>query len=119
MEFTEPKAPFKDFKTELTCKTLYKVEEMETLFEGVQKFSFDTETSGLNPLQARVIGFSFSTDGKSGYYIPLKHKEDKNADPKCLDFIVDKIKSCKCVLMYGLQQTLYRMQPYILFIVHH
>ncbi len=35
--------------------------------------AFDTETTGLNPHTDSLVGFSFSMDGKSGYYVPLSH----------------------------------------------
>lgn len=35
--------------------------------------AFDTETTGLDPRQERLVGFSFSTDGKTGYYVPIAH----------------------------------------------
>lgn len=35
--------------------------------------AFDTETTGLDPLHDRLVGFSFSTDGMNGYYIPMSH----------------------------------------------
>jgi DNA polymerase-1 len=35
----------------------------------------DTETSSLNPLEAKLIGISFSYDSNKACYIPLDHKE--------------------------------------------
>lgn len=35
--------------------------------------AFDTETTGLDPHSDTLVGFSFSTDGKSGYYVPMAH----------------------------------------------
>ncbi|MFH0710234.1 MAG: DNA polymerase I [Pseudomonadota bacterium] len=35
--------------------------------------AFDTETTGLNPHIDSLVGFSFSMDGESGYYVPLSH----------------------------------------------
>jgi len=35
--------------------------------------AFDTETTGLNPHTDTLVGFSFSMDGTSGYYVPLSH----------------------------------------------
>lgn len=34
----------------------------------------DTETTGLDPMQAELVGISLSMDGQNGYYIPLAHK---------------------------------------------
>lgn len=35
--------------------------------------AFDTETTGLDPRSDRLVGFSFSWDGKNGYYVPMAH----------------------------------------------
>lgn len=35
--------------------------------------AFDTETTGLDPQHDRLVGFSFSTDEKTGYYVPISH----------------------------------------------
>ena len=35
--------------------------------------SFDTETTGLDPVQAALVGISLAVDGDTGYYIPLNH----------------------------------------------
>lgn len=35
--------------------------------------AFDTETTGLDPTKDHLVGFSFSNDGKTGYYVPMMH----------------------------------------------
>lgn len=35
--------------------------------------AFDTETTGLDPTKDHLVGFSFSIDGKTGYYVPMMH----------------------------------------------
>ncbi|MFZ2889493.1 DNA polymerase I, partial [Sulfuricurvum sp.] len=35
--------------------------------------AFDTETTGLDPTKDHLVGFSFSTDTKTGYYVPMMH----------------------------------------------
>ena len=51
--------------------------------------SIDTETSSLNPLEAELIGISFSYAPNEAYYIPLGHKKIK-----CLnkELVLKKIK---------------------------
>ncbi|MGZ8547140.1 MAG: DNA polymerase I [Sulfuricurvum sp.] len=43
-----------------------------TISEG-SMVAFDTETTGLNPNTDSLVGFSFSMDGKTGYYVPMAH----------------------------------------------
>ncbi|MEM1011983.1 MAG: DNA polymerase I, partial [Planctomycetota bacterium] len=35
-------------------------------------FAFDTETDGLGAMSSELIGMSFSWEGRSGYYLPIK-----------------------------------------------
>ena len=37
------------------------------------EFAFDTETTGLNPLEAEIVGISFATQPGLAAYLPLKH----------------------------------------------
>jgi DNA polymerase-1 len=36
--------------------------------------AFDTETTGLNPMQAELVGFSLSTEQGEACYVPLQHR---------------------------------------------
>ena len=36
------------------------------------KFSFDTETTSVDPLKAEVVGYSFSWEGGEAYYLPVR-----------------------------------------------
>ncbi len=44
---------------------------------------FDTETTGLNPLTAELVGIAFSWEAQKGYYIPFP--EDKNEAQKIIE----------------------------------
>ena len=68
-----------DWNKDLNCILVKNYKELKyLLFEKYKdaKFcGFDTETTGLNPLdsEANLVGFSFSYDGKNGYYVPINH----------------------------------------------
>ena len=51
--------------------------------------SVDTETSSLNPLEADLLGISFSYEKNKACYIPLSHKNVKGLDK---DLVLKKIK---------------------------
>ncbi len=51
--------------------------------------SIDTETSSLNPLEAELIGISFSYASNEAYYIPLGHKSVKGLNKR---LVLKKIK---------------------------
>lgn len=38
-------------------------------------FAVDTETTSTDPLQARLVGFSFATDAGAGWYLPVGHAD--------------------------------------------
>lgn len=40
--------------------------------EEARVFSFDTETTDIDPMLAEIIGVSFSTQAHEGYYLPIK-----------------------------------------------
>ncbi len=51
--------------------------------------SVDCETTSLNPINAELVGVSFSHDINEAYYIPVAHKNVKSLDK---EFVVKKIK---------------------------
>ena len=54
------------------------------------EIAVDTETSSLDPHQAKLVGISFSTKIGKACYIPIGHKEGKNLEEKK---VIKKIKS--------------------------
>lgn len=48
-----------------------KQRELALQLSKEESFSFDTETTGLDALQAELVGISFSTKAFEGYYIPV------------------------------------------------
>lgn len=61
--------------------------ELENVFnQNVGKpVAFDTETTGLDFEKDHTVGFSFSWDGVTGYYVPIRHSRKEwniNCDPK-------------------------------------
>ena len=47
--------------------------ELINLLKTAKTFAFDTETNGLNPMLAQLVGISFSTAPGQAYYIPVGH----------------------------------------------
>jgi len=48
-----------------------KIKELAETLSGLKEFCFDTETTGLNFLDAEIVGLSFSFKPHEGYYVPL------------------------------------------------
>ena len=79
----------KKVKKNTNIKKSYKVINKEIDFDNLlQKlvkkkiFSFDTETTSLDPISAKLVGFSFSTSEGEGYYVPFSHAENNNINVK-------------------------------------
>ena len=51
---------------------------LEKLVLNKKNFSFDTETTSLNPFEAELVGISISTDTETGWYIPVNHSIGEN-----------------------------------------
>jgi len=49
-------------------------ERMVDEMQGAELVSFDTETTGLDPLEAQIVGLSFSFEPGRAWYIPLTHR---------------------------------------------
>ena len=52
-------------------------------------FSFDTETSSLNPVHCRLVGLSLSASPGKAFYIPIGHKTGKQLK---IEYILSKLK---------------------------
>ncbi len=66
------------------------LEKWVNLLKKQRVISVDTETSSLNPIEAKLVGISFCYEQGKACYIPLKSKKEK-----CLnaDKVLQKIKS--------------------------
>ena len=88
-----------DVQPRKTRKTSYKIISNEKDFEQLIKklntakiFSFDTETTALNYIDAELVGISFSTEPYNGFYIPINHKDSDN-NIKSTDSFFKKLKN--------------------------
>jgi len=74
----EPKKDLKEKKWK--CHIVRTQEELDKLFEVLKEskeFAFDTELTGLRPLDNELVGLSFAVNKKEAYYIPFGHKAEK------------------------------------------
>ena len=73
-------------------KSILNEKELDELIKTLNKkslISVDTETSSLNPLEANLIGISFSYAPNEAFYIPLAHKNIKSLKK---EIVIQKIK---------------------------
>ncbi|MDD5288684.1 MAG: DNA polymerase I, partial [Dehalococcoidales bacterium] len=59
---------------------------------AVKSFSFDTETTGLNPLQTQLVGISVSPTPGEAYYLPVGHTGMMQSPQLPIQQIVDRLK---------------------------
>lgn len=59
----------------LTSKTIQSVDDLETFLATItDKVAIDTETTGLDYLNAKIVGISLAIDDSYGVYIPIRHR---------------------------------------------
>ena len=68
----EPYAPPVDYSI---VDTIGQLDELLDEIDTPNGFSFDTETTSQDPMVARLVGLSFSTEPRSGWYVPVGHLE--------------------------------------------
>lgn len=54
--------------------------------------SLDTETTGLDPMQAQLVGISFSIEPHQAAYLPLTHRYAGAPPQLPFDLVIDKLK---------------------------
>ena len=81
------------------------IETLDQLKESFKKgkgyvVAWDTETTGLNPEHSDIVGFSYTIDGLTGYYCPVKHVDLALGKP-ALDLFYEFLKLSKFSLLYN------------------
>ncbi|MGZ0707031.1 DNA polymerase I [Coraliomargarita sp. W4R53] len=83
---------FGDIKTDYRIiKTDTELAELVANLTVAQTFAFDTETTGLNPRAAELVGISFSTQAHSGYWVPATESTLAALRPVFADASFNKI----------------------------
>ncbi|SNR90320.1 DNA polymerase I [Methylobacillus rhizosphaerae] len=78
---THPANTNRDFETILDQASL---DKWLLLLKSAPLITFDTETTSLDPMQAKLVGMSFSVEAGKAAYLPLAH--DYTGAPQQLDF---------------------------------
>ena len=67
-------------------------DKLDALIQAIDTpagFSFDTETTSKDPMLARLVGLSFSTEPHSGWYVPVGHAEGQQIP---IDNVLDRLE---------------------------
>ena len=99
-----PKAEPSDlFPYAYNLQCIKSIEELKTILSTPTNYmAFDTETTGLNPEEIDIVGYSFCLDGKSAYYVPVWHYEFGLGE-EALDLIYEKMCNTKSVAMFNMR----------------
>ena len=69
--------------------TQEKLDRMVGELSSVEGFSFDTETTSIDPTRADLVGLSFSTVPGKAWYVPVGHRDDPQLS---LEEVLSKLK---------------------------
>jgi len=94
----------KNYNNKADYKNIYTNKELEGLRTKLNKksfFAFDTETTSIDSMEAKLVGVSFSIKPHEAYYIPINH-HDKNIDiseKKVLEFLKEVMTESKFTII--------------------
>ena len=74
------------------CTIVDTTEKLDSLIKSLEssdEFAFDTETTSLNAMEAKLVGLSFSNVIGSGWYIPVGHAEGNQLKS---DDVIEKLR---------------------------
>lgn len=92
--------PREDWDKDFSFVLIRSIEELKKLDVEHKFVAWDTETSGLNPDIDWLVGFSFSFDGKTGYYVPVKH-DDIALGKEALDIFFSILSKAGTQFLYN------------------
>ena len=90
-----PAHPIPDDPAERRYDTVLDEATFERWLERIQAcdlVAFDTETTSLDPMQAELVGFSFSIEPGEGCYIPVGHRYAGAPDQLPFDHVLARLR---------------------------
>ena len=75
-----------------TIFTQAQLDEWIARIHAAHLVSLDTETTGLDPMQAQLVGISFSIEPHQAAYLPLTHRYAGAPPQLPVDLVLDKLK---------------------------
>ncbi|MFT4170967.1 MAG: DNA polymerase I [Rhodocyclaceae bacterium] len=63
------------------------------MIHNAELTAFDTETDSLDPMQAKLVGMSFSVEAGVAAYVPLTHRYAGHPDQLPLDEVLSRLKA--------------------------
>lgn len=92
----EPKEPAAKPSVEpKQYRTIYSLDELDQVVQActdAELFGFDLETTSLNPIEAKIVGMSFSWEADQAVYIPVAHNDLMAPRQLAIEDVLAKIK---------------------------
>ena len=79
----------KDYRAILEADELT---DLISRLESAQLIAFDTETTSKNPMEAKLVGFSFALKPDEAFYIPCRHSYLGAPEQLDLAFVLERLK---------------------------
>lgn len=102
-----PAKPNNDYPEKFNLSCIQSIDELKSILAMYIKpdgtypmMGFDTETTGLNPEEDSIVGYSFGFNEIDAYYVPVNHVMFGLGD-EALDIIYDVMCKSQMVLMYN------------------
>jgi DNA polymerase-1 len=90
-EFTPPSAPTEIHYDIIADKNLFS--DWLARLEKAQAFSFDTETTSLNIMDAKIVGVSFAIEAGKAAYIPCGHDYMGAPEQLPIEWVLQELKT--------------------------
>lgn len=82
-------------KTEKNFKTIFTLEELNQYIEKIKStklIAFDTETTSLDYMEAKLVGMSFALSPHDACYIPMAHDYENAPEQLSIEQVLELIK---------------------------
>ena len=102
-----PAKPNDDYPNKYNLACITSIDELKDIMNKFKRedgtypiMGFDTETTGLNPEEDSIVGYSFAFDEISAWYVPINHANFGLGD-EALDILYETMTKCELVLIFN------------------
>jgi DNA polymerase-1 len=84
--------PVRDLQSGTETRVVRNLDDLDALvreLSAVDAFAFDTETTSTDPMRAKLVGLSFATVPRKGWYVPVGHAQGEQLE---LDLVLKRLR---------------------------
>jgi DNA polymerase-1 len=101
-DFSDPEDTNKLFQAEL-IETKAEFDKLLIKLEKADYVAIDTETTGLDPIRAELVGISLCCEPEKAFYLPLKHQMAKNLETRYVLRKLEKTLAEKLLIAHNIK----------------